>query len=171
MIARLHAFGSVYSLNAAAVRLRTRVHSTIYSTHSTTPRWLPSSHYTSRTTSLCYSSPQSDFPPYTTSPRQNSRGSCSGRRVGMLWDRASASGGACFVIFSPFVLVACLHADWEGIPRLPLYFRRQSRVSSLVHALLILPLAARCLHLPTLSADRAFGWDPRVGTLFAVTSG
>jgi len=47
----------------------------------------------------------------------------------------------------------------------------QSRVSSLVHALLILPLAARCLHLPTLSADRAFGWDPRVGTLFAVTSG
>ncbi|KAH9989938.1 DUF887-domain-containing protein [Russula vinacea] len=47
----------------------------------------------------------------------------------------------------------------------------QSRVASLVHALLILPLAARCLHLPALAADRAFGWDPRVGTLFAVTSG
>ncbi|KAF8263047.1 DUF887-domain-containing protein [Lactarius quietus] len=47
----------------------------------------------------------------------------------------------------------------------------QSRVASLVHALLILPLAARCLHIPALTADRAFGWDPRVGTLFAVTSG
>jgi hypothetical protein len=48
---------------------------------------------------------------------------------------------------------------------------RQSRVASLVHALLILPMAARYLHLPALAADRAFGWDPRVGTLFAVTSG
>ncbi|KAH9071001.1 DUF887-domain-containing protein [Lactarius deliciosus] len=47
----------------------------------------------------------------------------------------------------------------------------QSRVASLVHALLILPLAARCLHIPALAADRAFGWDPRVGMLFAVTSG
>ncbi|KAI0280522.1 TLC domain-containing protein, partial [Russula aff. rugulosa BPL654] len=44
----------------------------------------------------------------------------------------------------------------------------QSRVASLVHALLILPMAARCLHLPALAADRAFGWDPRVGTLFAI---
>jgi hypothetical protein len=48
---------------------------------------------------------------------------------------------------------------------------RQSRVASLVHALLVLPLAARCLHIPALAADRAFGWDPRVGTLFAVTGG
>lgn len=48
---------------------------------------------------------------------------------------------------------------------------RQSRVASLVHALIILPLAARCLHLPKLEVDRAFGWDPRVGTVFAVTSG
>ncbi|KAH9019140.1 DUF887-domain-containing protein [Lactarius pseudohatsudake] len=47
----------------------------------------------------------------------------------------------------------------------------QSRVTSLVHALLILPLTARCLHIPALAADRAFGWDPRVGMLFAVTSG
>ncbi|KAF8489787.1 DUF887-domain-containing protein [Russula emetica] len=47
----------------------------------------------------------------------------------------------------------------------------QSHVASLVHALLILPMAARYLHLPALAADRAFGWDPRVGTLFAVTSG
>ena len=44
-------------------------------------------------------------------------------------------------------------------------------MASLVHALLILPLAGRCLHLPALVADRAFGWDPRVGTLLAVTSG
>lgn len=88
----------------------------------------------------------------------------------MPWDRVSASGGAYFGFCSPFVLVACLHADQGGVPRL-LYFLRQSRVSSLVHALLILPLAARCLHLPALLADRAFGWDSRVGTLFAVTSG
>ncbi|KAH9980875.1 DUF887-domain-containing protein [Lactifluus volemus] len=47
----------------------------------------------------------------------------------------------------------------------------QSRVASLVHALLILPLAASCLHISTLTADRAFGWDPRVGTLFALSSG
>jgi hypothetical protein len=53
----------------------------------------------------------------------------------------------------------------------PMLSYRQSRVASLVHALLILPLAGRCLHLPALAADRAFGWDPRVGTLFAVTSG
>ncbi|KAH9978315.1 TLC domain-containing protein [Russula compacta] len=47
----------------------------------------------------------------------------------------------------------------------------QSHVSSLVHSLVILPLTARCLHLPALAADRVFGWDPRVGTLFAITSG
>ncbi|KAI9509608.1 DUF887-domain-containing protein [Russula earlei] len=46
-----------------------------------------------------------------------------------------------------------------------------SRVASLVHALIVLPLAGSCLHLPALAADRAFGWDPRVGTLFAVTCG
>lgn len=59
-------------------------------------------------------------------------------------------------------------ADKKNVVRAPF---RQSRVASLVHALLILPLAARCLHIPVLAADRAFGWDPRVGTLFAVTSG
>lgn len=59
-------------------------------------------------------------------------------------------------------------ADRKSLVRSPF---RQSHVASLVHALLILPLAARCLHIPALAADRAFGWDPRVGTLFAVTSG
>ncbi|KAI0253546.1 DUF887-domain-containing protein [Lactifluus subvellereus] len=59
---------------------------------------------------------------------------------------------------------------WEALgPRVRVGW--QSRVASLVHALLILPLAARCLHSPALAADRAFGWDPRIGTLFAVTSG
>jgi hypothetical protein len=61
----------------------------------------------------------------------------------------------------------CLLMGWV----LPDYYYRQSRVASLVHALLVLPLAARCLYLPALTTDRAFGWDPRVGTLFAVTSG
>ncbi|KAI0261345.1 DUF887-domain-containing protein [Gloeopeniophorella convolvens] len=47
----------------------------------------------------------------------------------------------------------------------------QSRLTSLTHALLILPLTARCLHIPALAADRAFGWDPRAGTLLGVASG
>jgi hypothetical protein len=85
-------------------------HNTVH-THSTTPRWLPSFHYTFQTTSLCYSYPQLDFQPFTTSPRQNSRGSFSGRKVGMLWDRVSASGGAYFRFGFPFALVAFLHAD------------------------------------------------------------
>lgn len=61
-----------------------------------------------------------------------------------------------------------VRADRKSLVRAPF---RQSRVASLIHALLILPLAARCLHIAALAADRAFGWDPRVGTLFAVTSG
>jgi len=106
----------------------------------------------------------------------------------MHWDRASASGGACsfpFPIYTPSAfccdllalvdcLYACMHTDWErsAYPDLLLlHCYRQSRVASLVHALLILLLAARCLHLPALAADRAFGWDPRVGKFFAVTSG
>lgn len=63
---------------------------------------------------------------------------------------------------------ACACTDYY---QLPTAIYRQSRVASFVHALLVLPMAARCLHLPALAADRAFGWDPRVGTLFAVTSG
>lgn len=172
--------------NTRCLLYSTAVH-TIYSTRiQCHARWLPSSRYTYRTTSTRCSSPRSDSQPYTTSPRPNSHGSSSGRRVGMRWDRASASGGAFSFFVSPFVHHRCyfccfapagLLADWGkrgACPDLLLThctFHRQSRVASLVHALLILPLAARCLHLPALAADRAFGWDPRVGTLIAVTSG
>jgi hypothetical protein len=82
------------------------------------------------------------------------------------WDALSVRErvGWCVVI-RPLV---CVRADRKSLGSSPF---RQSHVASLVHALLILPLAASCLHIPALAADRAFGWDPRVGTLFAVTSG
>ncbi|PAV23506.1 hypothetical protein PNOK_0057400 [Pyrrhoderma noxium] len=44
-------------------------------------------------------------------------------------------------------------------------------VVSLVHALIIIPLSLRCLNSPVLNADRAFGWDPRVGTLASIACG
>jgi len=42
---------------------------------------------------------------------------------------------------------------------------------SLIHVSIVIPLAIRCLDSPTLSADRAFGWDERAGTPFAVAAG
>ncbi|KAI0064435.1 DUF887-domain-containing protein [Artomyces pyxidatus] len=47
----------------------------------------------------------------------------------------------------------------------------RTRVVSMAHALLIVPLAFRCLGSPQLDRDRAFGWDDSAGTLYAVTSG
>ncbi|KAF7311497.1 TLC domain-containing protein [Mycena kentingensis (nom. inval.)] len=44
-------------------------------------------------------------------------------------------------------------------------------ICSQVHALVILPLAWRCIGLPELDADRAFGWHERSGTVQAVASG
>lgn len=48
---------------------------------------------------------------------------------------------------------------------------RAIRVCSQIHALIILPLALRCLWLPELDADRAFGWHERSGTVQAVACG
>ncbi|KAF9792113.1 DUF887-domain-containing protein [Thelephora terrestris] len=42
---------------------------------------------------------------------------------------------------------------------------------SLIHVAFVIPLAIRCLDSPALSADRAFGWDERAGTLFAIAAG
>ncbi|KAJ7157010.1 TLC domain-containing protein [Mycena crocata] len=44
-------------------------------------------------------------------------------------------------------------------------------ICSQVHAIIILPLAVRCLALPELDADRAFGWHDSSGTVQAVASG
>ncbi|KAJ7444841.1 TLC domain-containing protein [Mycena latifolia] len=44
-------------------------------------------------------------------------------------------------------------------------------ICSQFHAVIIIPLALRCLTLPELDADRAFGWTERSGTLQAVASG
>ena len=42
---------------------------------------------------------------------------------------------------------------------------------SLVHVSIVIPLAIQCLDSPALSADRAFGWDERAGTAFAIAAG
>ncbi|KAF9651524.1 hypothetical protein BDM02DRAFT_3110650 [Thelephora ganbajun] len=42
---------------------------------------------------------------------------------------------------------------------------------SLIHVSIVVPLAIRCLDSPALSADHAFGWDERAGTLFAIAAG
>ena len=56
---------------------------------------------------------------------------------------------------------------WSGFLR----SNRNVHVVSLVHALIIIPLSLRCLNSPVLDADRAFGWDPRVGTLASIACG
>lgn len=63
------------------------------------------------------------------------------------------------VRLAPFVVLKATHLG------------RNIHVVSLVHALLIIPLALRCLGLESLSADPAFGWHPRSGTLTAVACG
>ncbi|KAI5121026.1 hypothetical protein M0805_005971 [Coniferiporia weirii] len=45
------------------------------------------------------------------------------------------------------------------------------RVVSLLHALIVIPLAYQNLYLPALDADRAFGWDSREGTLAGIACG
>ncbi|KAJ7632863.1 TLC domain-containing protein [Roridomyces roridus] len=45
-----------------------------------------------------------------------------------------------------------------------------THICSQIHAALIIPLAIRCLWLPELDADRAFGWHERSGTVQAVAS-
>ncbi|KAJ6597184.1 TLC domain-containing protein [Mycena vulgaris] len=44
-------------------------------------------------------------------------------------------------------------------------------ICSQFHAIIIIPLALRCLALPELDADRAFGWTEASGTVQAVASG
>ncbi|KAJ7047074.1 DUF887-domain-containing protein [Mycena alexandri] len=46
-----------------------------------------------------------------------------------------------------------------------------AHICSQLHAIIILPLALRCLALPELDADRAFGWHERSGTVQAVACG
>ncbi|EIN07188.1 DUF887-domain-containing protein [Punctularia strigosozonata HHB-11173 SS5] len=46
-----------------------------------------------------------------------------------------------------------------------------NRVVALVHAIIIVPLAARCASNPVLERDRAFGWDDPSGTVIAIASG
>ena len=42
---------------------------------------------------------------------------------------------------------------------------------SLVHVSIVIPLVIQCLDSPVLSADRAFDWDERAGTAFAIAAG
>ncbi|KAJ7744963.1 TLC domain-containing protein [Mycena maculata] len=45
------------------------------------------------------------------------------------------------------------------------------RICSQINVIIIIPLALRCLRLPELDADRAFGWNERSGTAQAVACG
>ncbi|KAG0705090.1 DUF887-domain-containing protein [Suillus ampliporus] len=45
------------------------------------------------------------------------------------------------------------------------------RVASLVHALIIIFLTGRCLNLPSLNENRAFGWHDDAGFVIAVATG
>jgi hypothetical protein len=44
-------------------------------------------------------------------------------------------------------------------------------VAALVHALIIVFLAVRCLDIPTLNENRAFGWHDDAGFVIAVATG
>jgi hypothetical protein len=44
-------------------------------------------------------------------------------------------------------------------------------VVSLAHVVAVIPLSLRCLQIPALAADRAFGWDDRAGFVQAIACG
>lgn len=48
-----------------------------------------------------------------------------------------------------------------------------TRVISMLHALVVIPLAFQCLNVPGLSGprERAFGWDDQVGLLHGIACG
>lgn len=48
---------------------------------------------------------------------------------------------------------------------------RDIHVAALVHALIIIFLAGRCLNIPTLNENRAFGWHDDAGFVIAVATG
>ena len=48
---------------------------------------------------------------------------------------------------------------------------RDIRVASLIHAIIIIFLAGRCLHLPSLDENRAFGWHEDAGFAMAIATG
>jgi hypothetical protein len=55
--------------------------------------------------------------------------------------------------------------------RVIIFKYRDIRVASLVHAILIIFLAGRCLNLPSLDQNRAFGWHEDVGFSIAIATG
>ena len=48
---------------------------------------------------------------------------------------------------------------------------RDLHVVSIVHALIVIFLAGRCLSIPSLDENRAFGWDEDAGFVFAIATG
>ena len=48
---------------------------------------------------------------------------------------------------------------------------RHIRIVSLVHCVVIIPLAFQALDYSALREDKVFGWDERAGTVFAVSFG
>ncbi|KAJ7137668.1 TLC domain-containing protein [Mycena epipterygia] len=70
----------------------------------------------------------------------------------------------------PLIARVCFPSQWA---RLGARARNNwaVHICSQIHAVLIVPLALRCLALPELDADRAFGWHERSGTVQAVACG
>jgi hypothetical protein len=67
----------------------------------------------------------------------------------------------------------CAHSSWRqrSLCIDTVLNPRANRGVSMIHALVVVPLALRSLNSPGLAADKAFGWDDRVGTLSAIATG
>ncbi|KAJ7510104.1 DUF887-domain-containing protein [Mycena galericulata] len=74
------------------------------------------------------------------------------------------------LVVVPLSARAFFPAQWKGLNS-----RTRNNwaihICSQIHAVIILPLAFRCLWLPELDSDRAFGWHERSGAVQAVASG
>ncbi|KLO10563.1 DUF887-domain-containing protein [Schizopora paradoxa] len=73
-------------------------------------------------------------------------------------------------LWSPFVS----RAFFKSYTRLPTSKARNNwnvHVVSLLHSIVIIPLAIRCLDSNALDEDRAFGWDDHVGSVLAISLG
>ncbi|KAG1891384.1 TLC domain-containing protein [Suillus subluteus] len=76
-------------------------------------------------------------------------------------------------VLFPVSVWECRKESEEQLVRLttPHLLGKDIRVASLVHAILIIFLAGRCLNLPSLDRNRAFGWHEDVGFVTAIATG
>ncbi|KAK7061813.1 TLC domain-containing protein [Favolaschia claudopus] len=76
---------------------------------------------------------------------------------------------AIHLVLVPLFARYLFYAQWKGMGK-----RKRNNwaihIVSQVHALVVLPLALRCLALPELNEDRVYGWHERSGTVQAVAA-